>query len=274
MEIIRTAVGSIRDGIHGIDMQLQQISGVLAKEEVLGMHKKLKEMRQKAQKAEDAFGEWAVALARGPTTAEQQAHDELRHEFEDAVASIQALMTRVASEVKRRKAEAKKSQTAKKKLESSINRPDARPIDTENLGVSGGNWGPGHSGARTSFASSSKGYHKQSPSDPSDAQSSEPAEKSRKIRKGRFTGLNPWIKYFLGLCLFMLGYLVWTHTRYLVLATSALPAMEHRKLDAVKTKAKQIRKELRGGPEPEGVAAVVSEAAASIEGAASKVHDP
>lgn len=106
--VIRMAIGSIRDGLFEINEQLLNVRGVLSKEEVLKLHMRLKEMRDTAERAEDAFRDWTVELT-GQVFVEKERvmHGDLRREFEVQVAAVQTCMTRVANEVARRKAHKK-----------------------------------------------------------------------------------------------------------------------------------------------------------------------
>merc|ERR1719265_2511664 len=74
---------------------------------------RLKEMRDTAEKAEDAFRDWTVELT-GQVFAEKERikHGDLRREFEVQVAAVQTCMTRVANEVARRKAHKKSAKEA------------------------------------------------------------------------------------------------------------------------------------------------------------------
>lgn len=118
-DVIRHAIGTIRDGLFEINEQLLNVRGILSKDEVLKLHQRLKEMRDTAEQAEDAFRDWTVELT-GQVFAEPQRilHGELRREFEIQVAAVQTCMARVGNEVARRKAHKKSEKFAKQDLES------------------------------------------------------------------------------------------------------------------------------------------------------------
>jgi hypothetical protein len=104
-EIIRAAVRTISHGTQEIQATFSQARGTLSKAVIRDLHRRVKDLRQTAESAEDAFRDWTVDLSGRPYEKEaKQRYDELRASFEVEVASIQRSMQRVADEVKRRQA--------------------------------------------------------------------------------------------------------------------------------------------------------------------------
>lgn len=103
--LIRAATRTIRSGTREIETQLSQVRGVLSKAAVRDLHKQVKDLRQTAENAEEAFRDWTIELSAKPgADAEKAEYESLRIAFEAEVSGIQRSMTRVAEEVKRRQA--------------------------------------------------------------------------------------------------------------------------------------------------------------------------
>jgi len=122
VELIRAAKRTIRAGTEEIDATFASARGPLGKAVVRDLHRRVKDLRQTAESAEESFRDWTVELAgRGlDAAAERALYESLRADFEVEVAAIRLSMSRVADEVKRR-------QTSKAKACST----DAEPGDVE-----------------------------------------------------------------------------------------------------------------------------------------------
>lgn len=122
VELIRAAKRTIRAGTEEIDATFSSARGPLSKAVVRDLHRRVKDLRQTAESAEESFRDWTVELAgRGlDAAAERALYESLRADFEVEVAGIRLSMSRVADEVKRR-------QTSKAKACSA----DAEPSEVE-----------------------------------------------------------------------------------------------------------------------------------------------
>jgi len=104
-ELIRAAMRTITHGTQEIHVTFSQARGPLSKAVIRDLHRRVKDLRQTAESAEDAFRDWTVELSGRPYEKEAKLrYDELRASFEEEVSSIQHAMSRVADEVKRRQA--------------------------------------------------------------------------------------------------------------------------------------------------------------------------
>merc|ERR1719440_2390197 len=104
-ELIGTAIRTISHGTQEMHATFSQARGPLSKAVIKDLHRRVKDLRQTAESAEDAFRDWTVDLSGRPYERDAKLRfDELRESFEGEVASIQHAMARVADEVKRRQA--------------------------------------------------------------------------------------------------------------------------------------------------------------------------
>lgn len=104
-EVIQAAMRTITHGTQEIHATFSQARGPLSKAVIKDIARRVKDLRQTAESAEDAFRDWTVDLSGRPYEKDAKLrYDELRASFEAEVASIQHAMTRVADEVKRRQA--------------------------------------------------------------------------------------------------------------------------------------------------------------------------
>jgi hypothetical protein len=126
-ELIRSAMRTITHGTQEIHATFSQARGPLSKAVIRDLHRRVKDLRQTAESAEDAFRDWTVDLSGRPYEKEAKLrYEELRASFEQEVASIQQSMARVADEVKRRQT-SKASQQPMESSQSEMEEPPAMP---------------------------------------------------------------------------------------------------------------------------------------------------
>lgn len=127
--LIRAAVRTIRSGTTEIEGVFDRARGPLTKKSLRGLHQRVKELRQTAEAAEDAFRDWTVELTGRPLAEGRVEHDALRASFEAEVAGIQQCMAKVAAEAELR--QVKKAKAAAPPTDTEAEESSAEPAGPE-----------------------------------------------------------------------------------------------------------------------------------------------
>mmetsp|Transcript_75438 Transcript_75438/g.208165 ORF Transcript_75438/g.208165 Transcript_75438/m.208165 type:complete len:276 (-) Transcript_75438:135-962(-) len=241
--LIRSAIRAIRSGTREIDMVFSEARGPLSKAAVRGLHQRIKELRKTAEAAEGAFRDWTLDLAGRPRDAEHAEHDELRRTFEAQVAAVQLSMTRIAGEVKRRKA-AKKAGADDPAVESEAGEAEVPPppqpeppLQVAAVALAVPAPAPTRNGpvrtaeerasSHAAMASALKLIASQEEEvrlDRSSKQESHAAvwtsPRPRMPMKEKMAGMHPYMKYIVGVALVIVGYTLYSHARVLVVMTA------------------------------------------------------
>lgn len=104
---IRAAVNTIRCGTAEITEVMGASRGTLSKSIIRGLSRRMKDLRQTAEAAEEQFRQWTVDLSDRPSCVERAEHDILRAQFEVEVVAIHKCMKRVADEAVQMKSKKK-----------------------------------------------------------------------------------------------------------------------------------------------------------------------
>lgn len=243
-ELIRTAMRTINHGTQEVHATFSQARGPLSKAIIKDLHRRVKDLRQTAESAEDAFRDWTVELSGKPYEKDGKLrYDELRASFEEEVASIQHAMQRVADEVKRRQASKANAANAETDCEDPptlerLVEPPAPPARTVPAPGSSPSAPPRRAPTSRSTeamvsshavvanrlqniasqADRSEGRIVGGPSSSSSISNALGASDSAKtVMRERIKGIHPFMKYIVWIALASLGYIIWVEARYLVL---------------------------------------------------------